>query len=520
MECAKARERCTKEDICLRCFNRSLSCVYPPRRSIKALHPSSPQATLLQGKPNTNNPRHADTTTQTLHIEEPQSPQQEVSPSDIDGGMSETGPPLQEVGPALARILEISQVASPDFPTHDLLANGSGNFPEVNRWDQSVHQQIITNPAIEYPMNWLPFNETIGLDYNTILGFNINTGNSYEDVPMDLHEQTQFDSSTAHLDSYSTNSATFSGLAAHPFEPPAIQPTTTQSAATAASPAATINSSQGSSIGTRRSTQSGLYATSTDGARTACTVRIERSRHLIYGATPLKPISHMQDSGDDDSSGFDFPSFGDSILTSSETRGTERLMNCTIYDTIKEHFYRFCLDRSQLYATYHSQNFPSLDHLNLFIRLYFEHFDSILPVIHHGTDLNKSWLLALAVCSVGSQYTQIHEFDQCVRPLHEFLRRALAFEIESTSWDSCDLLLMIALLLSQVGLSYHGSSRFLLQARARHGTMIEIAKCSGFFTPRSDNGLANTSIGADVQSWETWIEAETRRRLAFSLWVS
>lgn len=47
------------------------------------------------------------------------------------------------------------------------------------------------------------------------------------------------------------------------------------------------------------------------------------------------------------------------------------------------------------------------------------------------TDLNGHWILALAIAAIGSQYTETEEFSRCVVPMHEFLRRAIAAELEA-----------------------------------------------------------------------------------------
>lgn len=112
-----------------------------------------------------------------------------------------------------------------------------------------------------------------------------------------------------------------------------------------------------------------------------------------------------------------------------------RLVRQSIYKTTKQQFRQHCLIRQDAYRSFLSPDFPSIDHINHFVSLYFHHFDPVLPIIHsQKLDLSIFWPLPLALSAVGSQYSQEPERSLYAGPLHEFLRRALAAELASGKW--------------------------------------------------------------------------------------
>jgi len=66
-----------------------------------------------------------------------------------------------------------------------------------------------------------------------------------------------------------------------------------------------------------------------------------------------------------------------------------------------------------------------------FLELYFEHFDSKFPFLHHsaleGQEL--SWILVLALATIGAQYSETHNAPRYLRALMELLIRAIHSEV-------------------------------------------------------------------------------------------
>jgi len=85
-----------------------------------------------------------------------------------------------------------------------------------------------------------------------------------------------------------------------------------------------------------------------------------------------------------------------------------------------------CISSSQ-FKSFRTDVFPSLESFSLFVKLYLENFQSVLPLIHTATfDLsNCHWLLTLAMASIGSHYAEIQNPELLIGSIHEFFRRTI-----------------------------------------------------------------------------------------------
>lgn len=385
--------------------------------------------------------------------------------------------------------------------------------------DQGVFSQ-----SMDYPMNWLPANDSINIDYSSILGFGIGSYADTSPLDLDVNQDISFlagvDTNRAQdrrpsiaavqVDSNATGSR-------HTNEPTVVAPTTLS----ISSPTnTTCSRSQGSASGSRLSTPGGLYATSNNGARVPCTVRSRQHRHLFSGATPVKPAIDLGDEGEGDTSALRFPRL-DGIMSEDMEEAIGNISSQT-YDTLLAHFRKLCLGPASFFPPFIDESFPSLHQMNILIQLYFEVFDPIFPIVHkEQVDLNSFWPLALAICAIGCRFTETHEFSRCVAPFQEFLRRVLAFEVESNQSVGTLVPLTQALILSQIGLLYSGQRKSLMQARARHSCLVELVGMMGVTKAqeRTCSG-SDEAIGEHTQrEWESWITAETKRRLGYSAWV-
>lgn len=395
-----------------------------------------------------------------------------------------------------------------DVDTLFPLAQGQGGFSQ----------------SMDYPMNWLPANDTIDIDYSSILGFGIG---SYTDTsPLDLGVNQDVSLLTAVDTNYAqVRRPSIAGVqvdstgtdSRHMNEPNVVPPTTLS----ISSPTNTTSSrSQRSASGSRLSTVGGLYATSNNGARVPCTARSRQHRHFFSGATPVKPVLDLSDAGEADNPAFRFhPLHG--IMSGDIEEAIDNISTPT-YDTILAHFRKLCLDPASFFPPFDDECFPSLNQMNILIQLYFEVFDPIFPVVHREqVDLNRFWPLALAICAIGCRITETQEFSRCVAPFQEFLRRVLAFEAESTPLEETLVPLTQALILSQIGLLYSGQRKSFIQARARHSCLMELVDTIGpLKAPERARPGSDEAIGEHTQrDWESWITAETKRRLGYSAWV-
>jgi hypothetical protein len=111
--------------------------------------------------------------------------------------------------------------------------------------------------------------------------------------------------------------------------------------------------------------------------------------------------------------------------------------------TVAENFCHVmtCLDDAyQAILAFHAQqsdnrftslSFPHFSVFNSFIQLYYEHFDNQLSFIHPSLLEKKDtpWMLALAVASIGCQYTELAKREKYVSMLTELSRLSIPLDV-------------------------------------------------------------------------------------------
>ncbi|KAJ9142498.1 hypothetical protein NKR23_g7305 [Pleurostoma richardsiae] len=109
--------------------------------------------------------------------------------------------------------------------------------------------------------------------------------------------------------------------------------------------------------------------------------------------------------------------------------------------------------------------------------------------------------------------------------MHEFLRRAIAAELEAGDQPLHNLHLVEALVLSHVGMAYFGSP---MASMVRRGLLIDAMNALSLLSPSlSDETMERTSEnGADDPHtrslelwWRHWLVEEAKRRLGYALWL-
>lgn len=88
---------------------------------------------------------------------------------------------------------------------------------------------------------------------------------------------------------------------------------------------------------------------------------------------------------------------------------------------------------------------PSLEALNCFVQLYFEHFQPIFPLLHQPTfdPTSAHWILVLAVAAIGCRYSKVKDSAKCATALEELLRRAIQHIVSLIVVFRCFILLTI-----------------------------------------------------------------------------
>lgn len=406
----------------------------------------------------------------------------------------------------------------------------------------SCPQTHALQPVADFPINWLPPDPSLAIDYNNIVGLGLgsldffsfpNASTDVNSIPdasrhesngavsvTNLHYANHAQRRNAHL-----SPAGEGGGAWHNHSPGI-----TESHISSSSPrssAYTISPSDA---------PGGLYATSGNGARMPCTIRARRASRLIPGAQPIRPLDRLLTNGKlTCDQHIYFPNTGhisidDEMDTASNVAKFYPTISDGTYDEMLHAFHRICLGETSLFSAYTDSVFPSLQSLNMCVRLYYEHFDPIMPVLHEQiAAVNDHWVLALAASAIGCQYVEADEYSQLVEPMHEFLRRCIVVEMNSKTLERIGrekehIALAQAVLLSQVGMLYSGSLRLLSFAKAQSSAAVELAQALMHSTGDEKCAPTNlqepTACNHQHQTWMNLLLDECRRRLCHSFWVS
>lgn len=194
-----------------------------------------------------------------------------------------------------------------------------------------------------------------------------------------------------------------------------------------------VNSEHGiASPESSETTQSaGYYYVDGDGARLP-RVRKAPQRSPHQSSDPYTPLTGV-DGQEDSLTQLEFPGTDYRAKDSAAiSLAGNKQIPIEVYSEILHVFGQTCV-KSTYFSPYNSGDFPSLESLGLFVRLYMEHFQPILPFIHPATfNLSSShWLLTLAMAAIGSHYVDTEHVEVLVVSMHEFLRRAIHMMVSS-----------------------------------------------------------------------------------------
>lgn len=186
--------------------------------------------------------------------------------------------------------------------------------------------------------------------------------------------------------------------------------------------------------------------------------------------------------------------------------------------------YRAGLSR-QLQPQMHDEALPSAEHLNLFARLFFSRFHSLLPIIHAPTfrPTPENSLLFLSICSIGGLFVGSSQAVAQGTRIFERLNKAIL-----ASWEtilSCSrpgaLSMVQAAIIGQTFAILSGRPRDLVMADVLHGTVTAWARESNKHSHVDLNGVKQLNLGLDApdleEQWQTWIEVEQRGRVEIAL---
>lgn len=521
LECAKARERCTKGVPCSRCATRSLHCAYPEGKS-EALSSSAgvglPSGTGQQYDTCSLSPGRGDHLGSGLPASSPISTYEPQMFRSIDVVDPYRPPSDTTLVPGtltegvMTAVYTNSSISTSSLPDTASLPNvyDPMKYYSISQRFSPPPQHSEYSPAMTSPVSWIS-TETVDVMYEPPIALSIGGSVQYTGFPTTLSDDHHTEVAPISVGSYTTFPWTTATKSMDrnkiyprcmPVEPDTAQFNTFTSLSQMGNSSAVSQYSDDTVTPTFPWADSFIHHF----PRT----RIPQNTCMSQGQCTSAPNKQVQ---------FWIPPL-DNLSTGEDEEGELselHLVSRDTYATIKQRFEELCLTSEGDQTSFISSDLPSLDHINYFVNLYFQHFDPIMPVIHsQQRDLATFWPLPLALSAVGSQYSHRTEFSLCAGPLHEFLRRALAAELDSGKWAQHVMPLAQALVLSQIGALYGSIPYSSALARARHRALTEIVETFGLLRSTTDYDIQ----GSVEVRWNAWLADEAKRRLGYSIWVS
>ncbi|KAJ4993600.1 hypothetical protein SVAN01_00654 [Stagonosporopsis vannaccii] len=506
-ECAKSRERCTKSSPCQRCLTKGLRCAYPLARISTrndALSCETRPNLQISAEPH----QHAD--------------------AGINISMDVTSRPVRESGALLGP--EFANEHDTHTPYQEPIPFGMPNYS----------QGQMLPPVMDFPINWLPPDPSLAIDYDSIVGLGVGSIDFFT-LPNLSPDDNSVQGNIAHASTAVQPSAEQQQgddavrrnmrmpLAGNPETPWSNHyPEATESHASSSSPYSAAHTISPSDA------PGGLYATSINGARMPCTIRARRDRSVLPGAKPIRRLGLLRHGIPHEPSQKLFFSetshviVEDQVATGNGSTYAVPVLSDSTYGDMLQGFRGLCLEEDFGFPPYASSHFPAVPSLNLCLRLYFENFDQIMPILHDQvTQINDHWILALAVSAIGCQYAESDEYAQMVEPMHEFLRRAITVTTNSKATATIDqhqkheIAFAQARTLSQVGMLYSGSPKLLTLAKAQHSAMVELARHLLFPATPTTLSAFQGDEGRDRSSLvlENILYDECKRRIGYAIWL-
>ncbi|KAH8807391.1 fungal-specific transcription factor domain-containing protein [Xylogone sp. PMI_703] len=190
------------------------------------------------------------------------------------------------------------------------------------------------------------------------------------------------------------------------------------------------------------------------------------------------------------------------------------------YDRIVGKFKKFNKTHDQ-YIQFATGSFPSLAACNAFMQLFFEEFNPLFPLLHQPSfdPAVEHWLLVLAVIAMGCRFSQISAAGECVDLLQELVRRAFYATIEEDYSSTCEPWLAQAGLLNQIGMQFSKDLRLISSAQSMRSLLASICRQVNCFNESGRHEDLSNLQQPYEESWKSWIQGESMRRLAYALWL-
>ncbi|KAH8426504.1 fungal specific transcription factor domain-containing protein [Aspergillus melleus] len=163
---------------------------------------------------------------------------------------------------------------------------------------------------------------------------------------------------------------------------------------------------------------------------------------------------------------------------------------------------------------------PSIQVVNTFVQLYFEHFHPVMPIIHHASfkPTPDKWVLVAAIASVGCQYSRIPTRPQ----MHSFFWRLLQSIILNLPMQRLlrndEVHIAQAVLLHNLSL-FDGSKDTVCTMQYQRNILITL--CRPFLVGHASpfTRLSSINLKESGENWSQWTLSESWKRTIYFTWV-
>jgi hypothetical protein len=494
--CAVARSRCSGGSPCGRCNVRNLECVYPNKRR-KGLSSLENKFTLDE----TPEDQHASSFSEIVfavdgstHIPG-ESQDTKVAPATlaaqnqpvshhpamlIEGPTYNHQPDQAMSGPAVEGPNQMVQENHYGYnvpaPTDAHLAGGRSTF------DYSVFDE---------PLNWIPpsiypspFDADLEQDFSFVLPPFSENPNFDADYNLALSAESSTHTFPLHLNTFPNG--------------PEAQSNSRSFAPIGQSPAS--------------SASDGLHhAISNNSVSTTSEVKRRRRKPSMTFDSFTQPRSQ--------NSTYGFPVPDDDWASFAPNTASEQC-SAMVYNMITSQYQKLCLETA-VAIPFLKKPLPPRRVFGICISLYFEQFHPNLPIIHQPTfNPDASWLLSLAVITIGSCFAKVTCATDLREAFQEFLRRGIGCCTELAPDNTLDIPLGQARILNLIGLVQSDRYQLRTTAPRYHADLSRWCLESGILQLKESFDLPEFSTIEGVSSyWGSWLQVETLRRIGYVTWM-
>ncbi|KAF2650005.1 hypothetical protein K491DRAFT_156432 [Lophiostoma macrostomum CBS 122681] len=165
-----------------------------------------------------------------------------------------------------------------------------------------------------------------------------------------------------------------------------------------------------------------------------------------------------------------------------------------------------------------AEAFPSLQYLDAYVQLYFEHFHRRWPVLHVPTfkPSLETWHLVFCVAFIGCQFSEASQKSQHLS-LFYHLSPQILNKAPEKFFDKDSLPCMQSLLLLQLCLLFSGDRRTFARLQFHRSSLVTF--CRQLLS--QDGTMLRTHATAERPSnpWLQWVRIESERRTLYFTWI-